>query len=125
MTKKTIASTNEIITTNGLEKVRRDGKIAVVYSPGYGAGWFSWNTSHPELLFHPDIVLPLLDESLSQDEREDKAKAAAKLLFPDAYISGQRLRVEWVCEGDQVLIEEYDGTESVRLRSDGEGWVTV
>jgi hypothetical protein len=26
-----------------MEKVIRDGKVAVLYSPGYGAGWYSWN----------------------------------------------------------------------------------
>ena len=26
-----------------MEKVIRDGKVAVLYSPGYGAGWsYSW-----------------------------------------------------------------------------------
>ena len=25
-----------------MEKVIRDGKVAVLYSPGYGAGWSTW-----------------------------------------------------------------------------------
>ena len=31
-----------------MNKVIRDGKVAVLYSPGYGAGWYSWNWNHPE-----------------------------------------------------------------------------
>ena len=26
-----------------IEKVVRDGKVAVLVSPGYGAGWSTWN----------------------------------------------------------------------------------
>ncbi len=38
-----------------MEKVIRNGMVAVLVSPGYGAGWYSWN-DHKELLFHPKIV---------------------------------------------------------------------
>ena len=37
-------------------KVIRNAKIAVLVSPGYGAGWYSWNKSHPECLFDPEVV---------------------------------------------------------------------
>jgi hypothetical protein len=39
-----------------LKKVIRDGKVAVLYSPGFGAGWYSWNSSVPQCLFSPEIV---------------------------------------------------------------------
>ncbi len=39
-----------------MEKVIRDGKVAILYSPGFGAGWYSWNTDHKELIFHPKLV---------------------------------------------------------------------
>ena len=26
-----------------MEKVIRNGQVAVLYSPGFGAGWYSWN----------------------------------------------------------------------------------
>ena len=26
-----------------MQKVIRDGKVAVLYSPGYGAGWYTWS----------------------------------------------------------------------------------
>ena len=38
-----------------MEKVIRDGKVAVLYSPGYGAGWFSWHGIE-ELLYDPVVV---------------------------------------------------------------------
>ena len=39
-----------------MKKIIKNGKVAVLYSPGFGAGWFSWNTEYKELLFHPKIV---------------------------------------------------------------------
>jgi hypothetical protein len=38
-----------------MNKVVRDGKVAVIYSPHYGAGWYSWH-GIPELLFDPAVV---------------------------------------------------------------------
>lgn len=29
-----------------MDKVIKDGKVAVLYSPGFGAGWFTWNNHH-------------------------------------------------------------------------------
>lgn len=36
--------------------IREDGKIAALYSPGFGAGWYSWNTQHEGLVFDAEIV---------------------------------------------------------------------
>ena len=38
-----------------MEKVIRNGQVAVLYSAGFGAGWYSWNDKK-ELLFHPKLV---------------------------------------------------------------------
>ena len=39
-----------------MEKVKRNGMVAVLYSPDYGAGWFTWNSDVEECIFHPEIV---------------------------------------------------------------------
>ena len=39
-----------------MEKVIKEGKVAVLVSPNYGAGWYSWNSGYKELLFHPKLV---------------------------------------------------------------------
>jgi hypothetical protein len=39
-----------------MKKLIRDGKVAVLYSPGFGAGWSTWNQELPELVFNPVIV---------------------------------------------------------------------
>jgi hypothetical protein len=38
-----------------MEKVIRDGKVGVLYSPGHGAGWYSWHDVE-ELIYDPSIV---------------------------------------------------------------------
>jgi len=39
-----------------MEKVIRDGKVAVLISDGFGAGWYSWSSNNEALLFHPKLV---------------------------------------------------------------------
>ena len=34
-----------------MKKLERNGKIAILYSPEYGAGWSTWN-NHEELIFN-------------------------------------------------------------------------
>jgi hypothetical protein len=47
-----------------MDKVIRDGQVAVLYSPGFGAGWYSWNREMPELLFEPNLVAMIEDSRL-------------------------------------------------------------
>jgi hypothetical protein len=89
-------------------KVVRDGKVAVLYSPGYGAGWYSWN-SDEDLLFDPEIVAAVEAGDLA------KAEAIAGRKYPDAYLGGaEQLRIEWIPQGTAFEIHEYDGSESIR-----------
>ena len=93
-----------------MEKVKRDGKVAVLYSPGFGAGWFSWNTDHQELLFHPKLVelVELNQRHLITDE------LVRELLGAEIYTGGSdTLRIVWLDEGTAFNIDEYDGSESV------------
>ena len=43
-----------------VEKLERDGKVAILYSPGYGAGWSTWNDDNDGEYFHPSNPLLLL-----------------------------------------------------------------
>jgi hypothetical protein len=102
-----------------MNKVVRDGRVAVLYSPDYGAGWFSWNTRYPELLFDPAMV------ELVEAEKWDELQAFVTLKYPDIYAGGLRdLRIEWVPEGTQFIVNEYDGNESIQTR-DSTDWITA
>lgn len=69
-----------------MEKVIRGGKVAVLYSPGFGAGWYSWNdTEHKELLFHPKLV-EMVEENHTHEITEEWVKD--NLGIGDVYCGG-------------------------------------
>ncbi len=96
------------------EKVRNDkGQVAVLYSPGYGSGWYTWNLDCPELLFHPALVKMVQEGRQSELNTE---KVAELIGNPDfsSYCGGARdLRIMWLNEGTRFRVDEYDGSEKV------------
>lgn len=98
-----------------MEKVIRDGKVAVLVSPGWGAGWYSWN-SHEELLFHPKVV-EMVEKGKAKDITEEWVKEETG--FADVYCGGaDELQIEWLPEGTAFRIEEFDGNETLRALDD-------
>lgn len=97
-----------------MNKVERDGKIAVLYSPGFGAGWSTWNSEHREALC---MDARLVDLVLA-GKKEEVARVA-KELFPGIYTGGAHdLTVTWLDKGAAFEIDEYDGSESVYVIGD-------
>ena len=93
------------------ERLELDGNVAVVYSPGHGAGWYSWNSSHPGLALDREIA-----EAVLAGDNDRAAAIAVRKYDPDMYTGGARdLRVEWVPKGARFEITEYDGNEDVRV----------
>ena len=39
-------------------------EVAVLYSPGFGAGWSTWNREHPDMLFDAGMVDLVLKEDV-------------------------------------------------------------
>lgn len=96
-----------------MEKLERDGLVAVVYNSGYGAGWSSWQSS-----FEYSSILCMDKDIASAVLRGDKKEAAriAKEKCPNAYCDDyEKLSIEWVPKGYAFEIECYDGKESVNL----------
>jgi len=93
-----------------MEKVIRDGLVAVLYSPGFGAGWFTWNMEDEQILFHPKIVA-----MVESGRRNELTKEwVLENLGIDIYTGGaENLQITWLREGQAFRIEEYDGSESV------------
>ena len=95
-----------------IEKIEKDGRIAVLYSPGFGSGWSSWadDDQKEALCMDARIVGPVL--------AGDKAGAvaAALAMFPDFYAGGaDDLKVMWIEKGAAFEVDEYDGSESVHV----------
>ena len=103
------------------EKYIRNGKVAVAYSPGFGAGWSTWNDDElaKTLLFHPDIINMVLSNRQSEIDHDWLVEHFGEE-FKDVYCGGaSNFDIEWVPVGTQFRINEYDGSESViELESD-------
>jgi hypothetical protein len=98
-----------VVTSVAFEKYIRDGKVAVLYSPGYGAGWYTWNDDQEGMIFDRELVAAVLAE----DYAALKEIAARK--YPEAYLGGgDKLEIEWLEPGTVFVIDEYDGSESIR-----------
>jgi hypothetical protein len=114
---------------NVTAKVVRDGKVAVLYSPGFGAGWSTWNPALDGLLvFCPALVAAV--EAGTHVDLSDEAVAA--LLGLDLtsnddflYTGGlSQVEIAWVPVGARFEISEYDGSESVRVFDESE-WLVA
>jgi hypothetical protein len=102
-----------------MNKTIKDGRVAVLSSPGYGAGWSTWNPSHPEMVFDPGLV------DLVLEGNEEKILAYVVLKWPDSFVGGvEDLRVDWLPEGTNFVIEEYDGAETIVFKNEVK-WITA
>jgi hypothetical protein len=103
-----------------MKKFKRDGKVAVIISPGFGSGW---STSYPE---YPDILWdPGLIQFLLSGYNDEELNTYVGLRWPDVSLDLiDELTVEWVQEGEQFYVHEYDGNEWIVTSSD-ENWHTA
>jgi len=101
------------------KEIIRDGRVAILYSPSHGAGWFTWH-GVPELLRDPEVVH--LVECREKVPDEDKAyfneqieKYCEVTYGSDGkyYGGADQLAIEWIELGDKFRITEYDGAESI------------
>ena len=103
-----------------MEKVVKNGLVAVLVSPGFGAGWSTWNSEIPELLFDP-VVVGMVEDGTNGDTIASYCEAK----YPDGYFGGAGdLAVEWVPVGTQFRVHEYDGSETLEFK-DAVPWITA
>lgn len=99
-----------------MEKVIRDGKVAVLISHGFGAGWYSWSRNNEALLFHHKLV-EMVEQGKADQIDEDWVKE--NLGIEDFYCGGASdLQIHWLPVGTAFQVEEYDGAESLRTMDD-------
>lgn len=88
-------------------RVERDGKVAVIVSPGFGAGWSTWATNlEGAAVYAPDVVewIEAGKPAVDLDEKFGRY----------GYTGGlDQAEVEWVPKGSRFYIEEYDGSEQL------------
>jgi hypothetical protein len=102
-----------------MEKVIKDGKVAVLISNDWGSGFHTYGAPL-EAIFNPQLV------ELIENKNYNEAMEFIKKTYPpnfSAYdITG--LCVEWVEEGREFYITEYDGLESI-VYKDEIKWITA
>jgi len=104
-----------------VKKVIRNGLVAVLYHPTYGAGWYSWH-GILDLIYDPLVV-----DMVEKEQAPEKIYAYCNEHYTDTYHyfgGATRLEIAWLPEGTEFRIEEYDGAETIRLK-DQYQWLTA
>lgn len=100
------------------KEIIRDDKVAILYSPGFGSGWYTWHHVY-ELLRDPEVVhLVECRDNVADEERvyyTDKIVEYCKSTYGvDVRNRGvDDLTIEWIELGDKFRITEYDGAETI------------
>jgi hypothetical protein len=92
------------------------GRVAVLVSHGYGAGWSTWaDAGEAEAkLFDSRIV-----DAVLAGQSVDEITSLAESLGYESYLGGaDGLRVYWLEPGTRFTVEDYDGNESLRTFDD-------
>lgn len=124
-----------------IDKVIRDGKVAVIYSPGFGGAWYSSDLCWiNELLFDPKLVDIILHPNFKSSSYDEKLDArindyiedvnSRKYITPDGiseYIIYDKdtiygLDIYWVPVEKRFFITQYDGAETVHIEDEIE-WI--
>ena len=105
-----------------MNKVIRDGKVAVLLSHGCGAGWSTSLSVSDEYrdtyLFHPKLV-GMVEEGRHREITEEWMEK--ELGIKDGFVFGRDdLYIEWVPVGTKFIIHAYDGHESLETN-----WITA
>lgn len=101
-----------------MDKVVRDGKVAVVYSPGFGAGWVTWDPGKLNP-FHPQVI-----EMIERGEKSNITEEWCEqvLGLKEVYCGGAPdLEIRWLPQGTRFIIHEYDGSEGIKF-ADNISW---
>lgn len=111
----TVEHKEEII----MEKYIKDGKVAILVSGGFGAGWSTWNDE--SYAYDKRIVEKFINicEKYESDEYDlalSDMTDFMKSIGYDGYLGGfEGLAIEWIDQGTPFRINEYDGNESLEI----------
>jgi hypothetical protein len=99
-----------------MKMFKKNGKVGVIISTGFGAGFSTWNDRNMAIDF--DLVEAFLKGDMT------RFKYIADEKYGDWYDGGTvSLKVEWVPEGSRFMIEEYDGRESLVILDDANTFI--
>jgi hypothetical protein len=91
-----------------MEKLVRDGKVAVLVSPGWGSGWIDKGR------FDPTLV-----QMLEACASKEQILKYCQEVYPGEWFGGlSDLKVAWVTQGEYFYVHEYDGNEWIVPQED-------
>ena len=107
------------------EKYIQDGKVAVLVSPGFGAGWSTWGAK--ELAYDKRVVefwlshkddkeyINQLDTYKKNETKEKASKLFKSWGYDHVYFGGfEDIKLVWIPVGTLFVITEYDGSEEIQ-----------
>ncbi len=95
-------------------KIKKNGKVAVAISPGFGAGWITWNEGISP--FEPKVIKMILAGKKAKITEE---WCEEELGIENVYYGGvYNLEIVWIKEGLRFSIHEYDGSESLYIEDE-------
>jgi hypothetical protein len=105
-----------------MDKVIENGYVAVLFSPGFGAGWSTWNKDHPAILFEPIVVeyVQTYGKSMSRDDMIKYLEDTYSGIYLGSGFDD--LAIKWIPLGTRFKITEYDGSESIQVEDEIDTW---
>jgi hypothetical protein len=103
-----------------MQKYIFNGEVALIHSDDWGVAWATW---YPETMFDGELIKLYLrwlgtdcDTQLER-EAEDAAYNYLKEAHPQVAFRGfDGLKLTWLKPGQEFIIKEYDGIETVMLK---------
>lgn len=97
-----------------MNKVIKDGKVAVVHTNFHGAGWYSWDPID-EFLFDPTLIKMVEDKAEPEDIEN---YVSSQPWVGGGFHRADSLTVSYIPQGQEFIVLEYDGLESIILKND-------
>jgi hypothetical protein len=99
-----------------------NGEVALLHSDSWGTAWATW---YPETMFDPELTklyLWWLGADCNSEMEREVENAAYKYLeqtHPDVAFRGfDGLKLSWIKPGQEFIIREYDGIETIVLKEE-------
>lgn len=100
-----------------MRKVIQNGRVRVLYSPGWGSGFLTCGAPI-EAIFDPELI-QLIDEQNLQEAVDYVVRTYG------CYTGGvPNLCIAEIPEGTRFIITEYDGSESIDILEEM-NWITA
>lgn len=97
-----------------MDKYFKNGKVGILVSPGCGAGWSTWGHGDREFLCMDKTLVRMKLDKVDFNKVEEYIRKTKGDAYHVCMIGWDKTVVEWLDQGTNFIIEEHDGSESLR-----------